>query len=54
MKIKICNIAIDQSHLISIHLQQQRWGSLVYREKVWLEFSFFLRVTFFRFDQHFF
>ena len=34
MKIKIYNIAIHQSHLISIHMQQQWWGSLVYKKKV--------------------
>ena len=33
MKIKIYNIAIHQSHLISIHIQQQFWGSLVYKKK---------------------
>ena len=33
MKIKIYNIAIHQSHLISINLQQQWWGSLVYKQK---------------------
>ena len=34
MKIKIYNIAIHQSHLISINLQQQWWDSLVYKQKV--------------------
>ena len=34
MKIKINNIARHQSHLISIHMQQQWWGSLVYKKKM--------------------
>ena len=34
MKIKIHNIAIHQSHLISIHMQYNWWGSLKYKVKV--------------------
>ena len=34
MKIKIHNIAIHQSHLISIHMRQQWWCSLVYKKNV--------------------
>ena len=34
MKIKIHNIAIHQSNLISIHMQYDWWGSLKYKRKV--------------------
>ena len=33
MKIKIHNITVHQSHLISIHMQQQWWCSLVYKKE---------------------
>ena len=34
MKIKVHNIVTHESHLISIHMQQQWWGCLVYKKNV--------------------